>query len=110
MNLDVNCDLTDTTVVNQSWQGYPQNQFRNWTPDKVQRSKMFEKCSKDQLSTIHWMDVCDSENVVRFTIPDMGGNDPGTTKVPTKDLNQFWDMLQHNVSLTLNLVCLLYKM
>ncbi|KAG1905941.1 cora-like Mg2+ transporter protein-domain-containing protein [Suillus fuscotomentosus] len=96
MNLDVNSDLTDTTVVNQSWQGYPQNQFRNWTPDKVQRSKMFEKCSKDQPSTIYWMDVCDSENVVRFTIPDMGGNDPGTTKVPTKDLNQFWDMLQHN--------------
>ncbi|KAG1787949.1 cora-like Mg2+ transporter protein-domain-containing protein [Suillus plorans] len=96
MDLDADSDSTDTTDVDQSWKGYPQNQFRNWTPRQVEESKMFEKCSKDQSSTIYWMDVYNSENVARrFTIPDMEKDNRGTT-VPTQDQDEFWDMLQKN--------------
>lgn len=117
MNLDVGSDLTDsdTTVVDKPslpWLNYPQNKFRNWTADPVQRSEMFEKCSKNKSSTIYWMDVRDSEDVTkRFTVPDMGENDLGTTVVPIEDpQNKFWKMLEQKVSLMLKFVCLLNKM
>ncbi|KAG1887394.1 cora-like Mg2+ transporter protein-domain-containing protein [Suillus fuscotomentosus] len=108
MNLDVDSDLaaSDTTVMDEPslpWLDYPQNKFRNWTADPVQRSEMFEKCSKNKSSTIYWMDVRDSEDVTkRFTVPDMGENDHGTTKVPIEDpQNKFWKMLEQKASLML---------
>ncbi|KAG2116434.1 cora-like Mg2+ transporter protein-domain-containing protein [Suillus discolor] len=99
MNLDVESesDLTDTAVMDKSWPNYPQNKFRNWTADPVQRSKMFEKCSKDQSSTIYWMYVCDSEDVTdvakRFTIPDMEKGNLGTTVRTAEDQDNFWETL-----------------
>ncbi|KAG1741655.1 cora-like Mg2+ transporter protein-domain-containing protein [Suillus lakei] len=93
INSATNNSMTRTVV--ESWQGYPQNQFRNWTPDQVQRSKMFKKmCSMNQSCTIYWMDVRDTEDVdQRFTTPDMGESD-GTTVVSAQNQDKFWDKLQ----------------
>ncbi|KAG1898680.1 cora-like Mg2+ transporter protein-domain-containing protein [Suillus fuscotomentosus] len=56
--------------------------------------------SENKSSTIYWMDVRDSEDVTkRFTVPDMGENDHGTTKVPIEDpQNKFWKMLEQKRS------------
>jgi len=81
--------VTDASTATK-WLGYPQNLFGNWTPDQVQRSQMLIKCSKNQSSTIHWIDVLDDG---KFTTPDM-------TVTPTKDSeNDFWNMLQGEASL-----------
>ncbi|KAG2114131.1 hypothetical protein DEU56DRAFT_919629 [Suillus clintonianus] len=77
----------------ESWPGYPQNQFGNWTPDQVKRSKMFEKCSDNTPSIIYWMDVRESDG--KFTTPDMGGSGRGdTTVVSPQDPGVFWDILK----------------
>ncbi|KAG2067601.1 hypothetical protein BDR04DRAFT_1144244 [Suillus decipiens] len=47
MNLGVESNTTDTTVVDKSWKGYLQNQFRNWTPEQVKRNTIV-KSSQDQ--------------------------------------------------------------
>jgi hypothetical protein len=81
--------VTDASTATK-WSGYPQNLFGNWTPDQVQRSQMIMKCSKNQSSTIYWMDVLDDG---KFTTPDM-------TMTTTKDSeNDFWTMLQGEASL-----------
>jgi hypothetical protein len=81
--------VTDASTATK-WSGYPQNLFGNWTPDQVQRSQMIMKCSKNQSSTIYWMDVLDD---AKFTTPDM-------TMTTTKDSeNDFWTMLQGEASL-----------
>lgn len=57
--------------VDQTWKGYPQNLFGNWTPDKVDRSKMLTSCSQGT-SNIFKVDVLDDSrfdnDVVRETI------------------------------------------
>jgi len=81
--------VTDASTATK-WSGYPQNLFGNWTPDQVQRSQMLVKCSKNQSSTIYWMDVLDDG---KFTTPNM-------TVTPTNDSeNDFWTMLQGEASL-----------
>ncbi|KAG2036843.1 cora-like Mg2+ transporter protein-domain-containing protein [Suillus americanus] len=93
MNLDVKSDtndMTDPEVPDPSWRGYPQNQFRNWTTDQVKRSKMFEKCSTNQHSTIYWMDVHEPDG--RFVKSDVGGNGD-TTVVSTQGQDGFWKLL-----------------
>lgn len=57
--------------VDGTWKGYPQNLFGNWTPDKVDRSKMLRSCSQGT-SNIFRVDVLDGglfdDDVVRGTI------------------------------------------
>lgn len=57
--------------VDQTWKGYPQNLFGNWTPDKIDRSKMLTSCSQGT-SNIFKVDVLDDSrfdnDVVRETI------------------------------------------
>ncbi|KAG1821820.1 cora-like Mg2+ transporter protein-domain-containing protein, partial [Suillus subaureus] len=94
MILDVDLDTNDMTdrdsdVPDQSWPGYPRNQFRNWTTDQVKRSKMFEKCSTNQYSTICWMDVREPDG--KFTKSDVGGKGD-TTVVSTQDPDEFWEI------------------
>jgi hypothetical protein len=87
---DATTAVTDASTGATKRAGYPQNLFGNWTPDQVQRSQMLIKCSKNQSSIIYWMDVLDDG---KFTTPDM-------TVTPTKDSeNDFWNMLQGEVSL-----------
>ncbi|KAG1883342.1 hypothetical protein F4604DRAFT_1677681 [Suillus subluteus] len=81
---------SSTTVIDPSWRGYPQNQFGNWTPDQVGRSKMLEKCLGNKSSTIYWMDVRDDGS---FGCPDLGGNGE-TMVVGIEHEDGFWDILQ----------------
>ncbi|KAG2070561.1 hypothetical protein BDR04DRAFT_1099821 [Suillus decipiens] len=81
---------TSPTIIEESWQGYPQSQFGNWTPDQVKRSKMLEKCLVNKTSTIYWMDVYDDG---KFACPDMGGNSH-TTVVGTEHEDAFWEILR----------------
>ena len=86
---DATTAVTDTSIATK-WSGYPQSLFGNWTPDQVERSQMIKKCSKNQSSTIYWMDVLDD---AKFTTPDM-------TMTTTNDSeNDFWTMLQGKASL-----------
>ncbi|KAG2052254.1 hypothetical protein BDR06DRAFT_536498 [Suillus hirtellus] len=81
-----------TTVVDPSWRGYPQNQFGNWTPDQVGRSKMIEKCSVNKTSTIYWMDV---RNNGIFASSNIGGKGNITVVGPEHESEDgFWDILQ----------------
>ncbi|KAG2140513.1 uncharacterized protein EDB93DRAFT_1252799 [Suillus bovinus] len=89
MDFDVE-STTSPTVIDQSWRGYPRNQFGNWTPDQVERSKMIEKCSVNASSTIYWMDVLDNGS---FASPNIGGHGH-TTVVGAQNVDQFWDILQ----------------
>jgi len=85
---DATTAVTDASTATK-WSGYPQDLFGNWTPDQVQRSQMLIKCSKNQSSTIYWMDVLDDG---KFTTPNM-------TVTPTNDSeNDFWNMLQGEAS------------
>ncbi|OJA11296.1 hypothetical protein AZE42_06521 [Rhizopogon vesiculosus] len=77
-------DVTTATADGSLWRDYPQNKFKNWIPDQVERSQMLTKCSKNQSSTIYWVDVGDDG---KFTTPDMRGD--GHTSE-----NQFWAMLK----------------
>jgi hypothetical protein len=89
MDFDVDSSAS-TTVIDPSWRGYPQNQFGNWTPDQVGRSKMIEKCLGNKFSTIYWMDVLHNKS---FTTPNIGGNGH-TMVVGTEHEDGFWDTLQ----------------
>ncbi|KAG1814731.1 uncharacterized protein BJ212DRAFT_1481921 [Suillus subaureus] len=89
--MDFDVDSTpSTTVIDPSWRGYPQNQFGNWTPDQVGRSKMLEKCLVNKSSTTYWMDV---RNDGRFARSDIGGKGD-TMVVGTENEDEFWDILQ----------------
>ena len=86
---DASTTVTDTSTATK-WSGYPQNLFGNWTPDQVERSQMLIKCSKNQSSTVYWMDVLDGG---KFITPDM-------TMTTTKDSeDDFWNLLQGEASL-----------
>ncbi|KAG1805980.1 uncharacterized protein BJ212DRAFT_1486114 [Suillus subaureus] len=89
MDFDVE-STTSTTAIDPSWRGYPQNQFGNWTPDQVERSKMLEKCLGNKSSTIYRMDVHDDRS---FASPDIGG-DSCTMVVGVENENEFWGVLQ----------------
>ncbi|KAG1736654.1 uncharacterized protein EDB91DRAFT_1141995 [Suillus paluster] len=95
--MDVNAvdfKTSPTVDIDQSWPGYPQNQFGNWTPDQVRRSQMLEKCSKNQSSAIYWMDVLHDGSFISPDIaPDMGENGH-TTVVTSQREDDFWNMLQ----------------
>ncbi|KAJ8593415.1 hypothetical protein M405DRAFT_879332, partial [Rhizopogon salebrosus TDB-379] len=69
---DMTVTTQDTTSIDESWRGYPQNLFGNWTPDQVGRSQILMKCSKNQSSTIYWMDVLDNGMFARAS---MGNGD-----------------------------------
>ena len=102
--MDFNVSVTATKtgdVIDESWPGYPQNQFGNWTPDQVGRSQMLVKCAVNKSSTIYWMDVHDSDG--RFGIPDIGGKGD-TSRVTTESQNEFWDILQEQVSYNMSCV------
>ncbi|KAJ8586909.1 hypothetical protein M405DRAFT_883012, partial [Rhizopogon salebrosus TDB-379] len=86
---DTTVTTQDTTRIDESWRGYPQNMFGNWTPDQVGRSQMLLKCSKNQSSTIYWMDVL---NNGMFARANMGNGDTSTVRTANED--EFWDMLQ----------------
>jgi hypothetical protein len=95
MDFEVNSS-TSTTVIEPSWRGYPQNQFGNWTPDQVGRSKMLEKCLVNKSSTIYWMDVRSNGSFASSDIEGKGD----TIIVGTEQEDGFWDVLQGKVSLT----------
>ncbi|KAG1896166.1 uncharacterized protein F5891DRAFT_1193400 [Suillus fuscotomentosus] len=81
-----------TTAIDPSWRGYPQNQFGNWTPDQVGRSKMIEKCLANKTSTIYWMDV---RNNGSFASSNIGGKGNITVVGPEHEPEDgFWDILQ----------------
>jgi len=87
---DITTAVTDASTATK-WSEYPRNLFGNWTPDQVQRSQMFRKCSNNQSSIIYWMDVLDD---AKFITPNMA-------VTPTNDSeNDFWNMLQGEASLT----------
>jgi hypothetical protein len=88
MDFDVETS-SSTTAIDPSWRGYPQNQFGNWTPDQVKRSKMLEKCLLNRSSTIYWMDVRSDGS---FATPDLGGQG-STMVVGTENEDGFWDVL-----------------
>jgi hypothetical protein len=89
MDFEVNSS-TSTTVIEPSWRGYPQNQFGNWTPDQVGRSKMLEKCLVNKSSTIYWMDVRSNGSFASSDIEGKGD----TIIVGTEQEDGFWDILQ----------------
>ncbi|KAG2357381.1 hypothetical protein BDR07DRAFT_1490773 [Suillus spraguei] len=90
MDFDADFDFTTSTaVIEPSWRGYPQSQFGNWTPDQVQRSKMFQKCEANKTSTIYWMDVRDDGTFARS---NMGGKGDTMAVGPGQE-DGFWDML-----------------
>jgi hypothetical protein len=72
-----------------TWAGYPQNAFRNWTPDQVERSQLFTKCSKNQ-STIYWMDVLHGNGKFSLT-------DSLISPVAAANHDEFWEKLQREV-------------
>ena len=102
MDFNVSVTATNTgAVIDKSWPGYPQNQFGNWTPDQVGRSQMLVKCAVNKSSTIYWMDVRDSDG--NFRPSDMGGNGH-INRVTTESQNEFWDMMQGQVSYIMSCV------
>ncbi|KAG1736662.1 uncharacterized protein EDB91DRAFT_1142013, partial [Suillus paluster] len=90
----INFKTSPTVIIDQSWVGYPQNQFGNWTSDQVHRSQMLEKCSKNQSSAIYWIDVLHDGSFISPDIaPDMGENGH-TTVVTSQREDDFWNILQ----------------
>ncbi|KAG1817382.1 hypothetical protein EV424DRAFT_1324487 [Suillus variegatus] len=91
--MDFEVDSTaSTTAIDPSWRGYPQNQFGNWTPDQVGRSKMIEKCLVNKTSTTYWMDV---RNNGSFASSNIGGKGNITVVGPEHESEDgFWDILQ----------------
>ena len=87
----------DGVQIAESWRGYPQSQFGNWTPDQVKHSQMLIKCAKNRSSTMYWMDVF---NDGKFA-PSNVGDCHGDCKVDSETSNQdrFWDRLQQEVRL-----------
>ncbi|OAX31219.1 hypothetical protein K503DRAFT_106489, partial [Rhizopogon vinicolor AM-OR11-026] len=75
----ITTDVTTGAALGAPWRDYPQNKFKNWTQDRVERSQMMKKCSVNQRSAIYWMDVDDDG---KFATPDMSGD--GSTSA-------FWD-------------------
>jgi len=59
-NVDVTTAVRNVPI-DQSWRGYPQNLFKNWTHGQVERSQMLIKCSRNSSSTIYWMNVFDDD-------------------------------------------------
>jgi hypothetical protein len=100
MDFDVETSYS-TTAIDPSWRGYPENQFGNWTPAQVKRSKMLEKCLLNRSSTIYWMDVLDDGS---FTCPDMGGQG-STMVVGTENEIGFWDVL-YGQQVSLHVLCM----
>lgn len=92
MNLDVDSDMTNIPV-DQSWRGYPQNQFKNWTPNQIEQSQMFNKCSRET-STIYWIDVRESDG--KFVKSNIGGMGDTTAVSAQSTQNQaiFWNFLE----------------
>jgi hypothetical protein len=84
--------LCSTEAQGITWSGYPQNAFRNWTADQVERSQMFTKCLKSQ-STIYWMDV--SHDNGKFSPSNITGSRIST--VAAADHDEFWEKLQGEV-------------
>jgi hypothetical protein len=76
-----------------TWSGYPQNAFRNWTSDQVERSQMFIKCSKNQ-STIYWMDVSWQDNG-KFSPSNI--TESRISMMAAADRDEFWKELQGEV-------------
>jgi hypothetical protein len=96
-----NKSAQDVHSIDQTWRGYPQNLFGNWTPEQV-AGEMLSKCSNNQPSTIYWMDLLKSG---KFTTPDMGANGHTSTTSTNENEDEFWNMLQGiQVSLVLFLV------
>lgn len=95
---------TRDVAIEESWPGYPQKLFGNWTPDQVKRSQMLTKCSNNQRSTIYWMDVLDNG---KFECSSIENGHIST--VATGDLEQFWRILQGEVCLVLSLVSVWVK-
>ncbi|KAG1736655.1 uncharacterized protein EDB91DRAFT_1142006 [Suillus paluster] len=94
--MDVNAVVfksSPTVNIDQSWPGYPQNQFGNWTQDQVERSQMLERCSKNQSSTVYWMDVLHSRE---FAASNIGGNGHITVVDTQREGSEgeFWNILQ----------------
>jgi hypothetical protein len=52
------------------------------TYSMVERSQMLEMCSKNECSTIYWMDVLDNAN---FTTPDMSKEGYTSSAMTTKE-------------------------
>jgi hypothetical protein len=61
-------DRMTATTNGPSWQGYPESLFGNWKSDQVERSQMLKKCSKNNSSTLYWIDVRDDGSFITLTI------------------------------------------
>ncbi|KAG1817016.1 hypothetical protein EV424DRAFT_1048492 [Suillus variegatus] len=89
VNFDIDSDVTDTTVVDQPinpGRATPKTGSGTEPHIKYNEVTCSKKCSMNQSSTIHWMDVHGSEDIVKtFTVPDIGPSGPGPTVVPTQE-------------------------
>ncbi|KAJ8580628.1 hypothetical protein M405DRAFT_33742 [Rhizopogon salebrosus TDB-379] len=95
-NIDVSTETNDIprSVYSEesqdmTWLGYPQEAFKNWTPNQVNRSQMFTKCSENQ-STIYWMDVLHGKG--EFSLSNVGRSHIST--VAAADQQRFWGILR----------------
>ncbi|EGO22793.1 hypothetical protein SERLADRAFT_439555 [Serpula lacrymans var. lacrymans S7.9] len=85
--MDFNVDLksgqqSKETHYDQSWKGYPQSIFPNWTPEQVARSEMLTQCQNRQSGccTIYNVDVKDNGSFVvgqaeRFEVSSTNGEE-----------------------------------
>ncbi|KAI6121306.1 hypothetical protein F5141DRAFT_1089299 [Pisolithus sp. B1] len=82
MDFDVD-PPSSSSEVDQTWKGYPQNLFGNWTPDRVERSKMLISCPSGTCK-IYTIDV-----VKNGTFDgDMASR---VLNVPATGLDEFWE-------------------
>ena len=95
-HIDATTPATDGSV-DESWRGYPQNKFGNWTRDRVQRSEMLIKCSKNRSSTIYLMDVFKNGQFIKLNMGHGNTNDPCMVSPENEGL--FWEKLHQEVRL-----------
>ncbi|KAL4080150.1 hypothetical protein V8B97DRAFT_701047 [Scleroderma yunnanense] len=82
---DSTATLSTSEEVESSWRNYPQNKFKNWTPEQVKRSKMLTNCS---------VGTC---KVFRVDVLDDGRFDDDRTREVTSvapdEVDELWDKI-----------------
>jgi hypothetical protein len=89
---DVPKSVCSEKAQDMTWLDYPQETFKNWTSNQVERSQMFTKCSKNQ-STIYWMDMLHGKG--EFSLSYVGSSHIST--VAAADHDEFWKKLKVEV-------------
>ncbi|KAI6045276.1 cora-like Mg2+ transporter protein-domain-containing protein [Pisolithus marmoratus] len=71
------------------WEKYPQNLFKNWTPDQVKRSKMLTNCSDSEPCSIYSVEVMDDGHFDKTV-----GDRTTTVTADSASYQAFWNALQ----------------